>query len=250
MPLIHEYSPSCLQGNSKVVQIAEVYSSLQGEGRLAGTPSVFVRTSGCNLRCSWCDTPFTSWKPTGRNRSVDDLVTEILNYSLGHVVITGGEPLLSPDINLLCNHLKKSKQHITIETAATVIPDNGPPAANLMSLSPKLQSSTPATETGWQRRHEERRRRDEIIQRLRTTPSQIKFVIDSRSDLDEAILWLRDLGICPQSKEARHVYLMPQGITLTQLQKEADWLYLACKSLGFQFCQRHHISWFGNTRGT
>ena len=233
-----------------MVQIAEVYSSLQGEGRLAGTPSVFVRTSGCNLRCSWCDTPFTSWKPSGTNQSVNDIVQKVLDYNLTHVVITGGEPLLSPEINLLCSKLKKSKQHITIETAATVIPDNGPPSANLMSLSPKLQSSTPASETGWQRRHEDRRRRDTIIQRLRATPSQIKFVIDSPADLDEAILWLGELGIRPRSKEARHVYLMPQGVTLPQLQKETQWLYSACENLGFQFCQRHHISWFGNTRGT
>ena len=233
-----------------MIQIAEVYSSLQGEGRLAGTPSVFVRTSGCNLRCSWCDTPFTSWKPSGTNRSVNDLVQEVLSHNLTHVVITGGEPLLSPDINLLCNRLKKSKQHITIETAATVIPDKDPPSVNLMSLSPKLQSSTPASKTGWQRRHEDRRRRDDVIQRLRATPSQIKFVIDSPSDLDEAILWLGELGIRPRSKEARHVYLMPQGVTLPQLQKETGWLHSACESLGFQFCQRHHISWFGNTRGT
>ena len=233
-----------------MVQIAEMYSSLQGEGRLAGTPSVFVRTSGCNLRCSWCDTPFTSWKPSGTNRSVNDLVQEVLNHNLSHVVITGGEPLLSPEINHLCSELKKSKQHITIETAATVIPDNGPPSANLMSLSPKLQSSTPASETGWQRRHEERRRRDDIIQLLCATPSQIKFVIDSPSDLDEAILWLEELGIRPHSKEARHVYLMPQGVSLPELQKETKWLHSACESLGFQFCQRHHIAWFGNTRGT
>ena len=130
-----------------MVQIAELYSSLQGEGRLAGTPSVFVRTSGCNLRCTWCDTPFTSWKPTGTNRTVGDLVEEILSHRLKHVVITGGEPLLASDINVLCNILQHEGQHITIETAATVIPDKGPPAANLMSLSPKLRSSTPNSET-------------------------------------------------------------------------------------------------------
>jgi len=82
------------------------------------------------------------------------------------------------------------------------------------------------------------------------TPNQIKFVINSPSDLDEAVSWLHDLDIHPHSKEARHVYLMPQGVTQSRLKKEAVWLEAACKRLGFQLCQRHHIAWFGNTRGT
>ena len=233
-----------------MVQIAELYPSLQGEGRLAGTPSVFVRTSGCNLRCAWCDTPFTSWEPTGTNRASGDLVAEILQYGLKHVVITGGEPLLAADIHILWKSLQQVGQHITIETAATVIPDEGPPAANLMSLSPKLRSSTPDEETGWEQKHEKRRRRDGVIQLLRETPNQIKFVINSPSDLDEAVSWLHDLDIHPHSKEARHVYLMPQGVTQSRLKKETIWLEAACKRLGFQLCQRHHIGWFDNTRGT
>ncbi len=233
-----------------MVQIAELYPSLQGEGRLAGTPSVFVRTSGCNLRCTWCDTPFTSWEPTGTNRTVISLVEEIIKHELKHVVITGGEPLLAADIHDLCNILQQEGQHITIETAGTVLPAEGPPAANLMSLSPKLGSSTPSEETGWAQRHEKRRRRDDIIQLLRATPNQIKFVIDSSSDLDEAVSWLDDLDIKPQSREARHVYLMPQGVTQSKLQKEHIWLESACKKLGFQLCERHHITWYGNTRGT
>jgi 7-carboxy-7-deazaguanine synthase len=165
-------------------------------------------------------------------------------------VITGGEPLLAADIHVLCDILQQKGQHITIETAATMLPAEGPPAANLMSLSPKLRSSTPSAKTGWEQRHEKRRRRDDIIQLLRATPNQIKFVIDSPSDLDEAVSWLHDLDIHPQSREARHVYLMPQGVSQSRLQEEAIWLESACKKLGFQLCQRHHIIWFGNTRGT
>src|SRR5947208_15801820 len=95
--------------------ISEIYCSLQGEGLLTGTPSVFVRTSGCNLRCWFCDTPYTSWEPEGNDWSVEEIVEEVerqqewgrLPACLGngrqdacptapirHIVITGGEPML------------------------------------------------------------------------------------------------------------------------------------------------------------
>jgi 7-carboxy-7-deazaguanine synthase len=143
------------------VKIAEVYASLQGEGRLAGTPSVFVRTSGCNLRCHWCDTPFTSWQPEGINRDISELAAEVRRYGCSHVVITGGEPLIAASMNELCQRLRDTGHHITLETAATHLPPEGPPAVDLMSLSPKLASSTPDDSHGqWHIRHEETRRRD------------------------------------------------------------------------------------------
>ncbi len=235
------------------MQIAEVYASLQGEGRLAGTPSVFVRTSGCNLRCHWCDTPFTSWQPSGTQRDVASLLAEVTALGLNHVVVTGGEPLLAAGIGDLCQRLRATGQHITIETAATVLPPDGPPAADLMSLSPKLQSSTPAAEHGmWRQRHADRRRRDDVIRTLmQSAPQyQLKFVIDSPNDLDETTAWLADLGITPGNAACRHVHLMPQGTSPESLAATAAWLQDACDRLGFRFCQRHHIDWFGTARGT
>jgi len=76
------------------MKIAEIFYSLQGEGKLAGMPSVFVRVAGCNLRCVWCDTPYASWEPVGAEMTAERVAAEVLKYGAGHVVVTGGEPMM------------------------------------------------------------------------------------------------------------------------------------------------------------
>src|SRR2546421_11827341 len=107
----------CAARDSKrrALKIAELFYSLQGEGSLVGVPSVFVRTSGCNLRCSWCDTPYTSWKPEGVELTLDQIVDQVKTHSAGHVVVTGGEPMIAPDIVPLTERLRELGMHITIE---------------------------------------------------------------------------------------------------------------------------------------
>src|SRR5439155_14137965 len=119
------------------MRIAEIYTSLQGEGLLTGTPSVFVRTSGCNLRCWFCDTPYTSWQPEGEDWSVDAIIEEAqrLAAEIRHVVVTGGEPMLFAELIPLCARLHSAGLHITIETAGTLLL---PVHCDLMSISPKL----------------------------------------------------------------------------------------------------------------
>src|SRR5258707_13951653 len=81
------------------VKISEIFYSVQGEGSLVGVPSVFVRTSGCNLRCVWCDTPYTSWRPEGDELSLDEILARVdASPQARHVVVTGGEPLIAPEI--------------------------------------------------------------------------------------------------------------------------------------------------------
>src|SRR6202034_2771105 len=107
------------------MKISEIFYSIQGEGILAGVPSVFVRTSGCNLRCTWCDTPYTSWNPEGRDYTVDEIVADVLQtragraaavtpnsgHRLTHVVVTGGEPMIADGIIELTHRLKQSGLH-------------------------------------------------------------------------------------------------------------------------------------------
>src|SRR5438477_8448618 len=81
--------------SSTCMKVAEIFYSVQGEGMLVGVPSVFVRTSGCNLRCTWCDTPYTSWAPEGIDMTIEQITAEVHRHSASHVVVTGGEPMIA-----------------------------------------------------------------------------------------------------------------------------------------------------------
>src|SRR3954449_2048053 len=144
---------------------AEIYRSVQGEGLLTGVPSVFVRASGCNLRCWFCDTPYTSWRPEGHDMSTDEIVAQVEEWETHHVVMTGGEPMLFAELIPLCERLHEIGKHITIETAGTLFL---PVACDLMSISPKFATSAPSAEhhSHWHRRHERERHRPEVIRQL------------------------------------------------------------------------------------
>ncbi len=240
------------------MQIAEIFSSLQGEGLLAGTPSTFIRTSGCNLRCVWCDTPYTSWKPEGEGMTVAQVLDRVLSLEPRHAVVTGGEPLLFPEAVRLAAALRQEGWHVTIETAGTVLPETvggliAEPFADLMSISPKLASSRPPEETpgDWRERHEATRRQDDVLHALMAAgPYQLKFVIDSSGDLAEAVDWLGELGLGSGGVDPAAVCLMPQGRSAEELAETSAWLEPACRQLGVHFAPRHHIAWFGNVRGT
>src|SRR5262249_16225180 len=145
------------------MRIAEIFFSIQGEGLLAGVPSAFVRTTGCNLKCSWCDSPHTSWQPEGENHTVPEILDALPAYPTKHVVVSGGEPLIAPQMEELCAGLKEHGYHITIETAATVFK---PVACDLASLSPKLANSTPYEREGgkYAEQHERLRLNIQVIQ--------------------------------------------------------------------------------------
>jgi 7-carboxy-7-deazaguanine synthase len=229
------------------MRIAEIYRSIQGEGLLTGVPSVFVRTSGCNLRCWFCDTPYTSWQPEGRDLSVDEIVAQVEEWNCRHVVVTGGEPMLHAELIPLCARLRAIGRHVTMETAGTLYL---PVACDLMSISPKLANSTPSPDDHphWSRRHERERHRPDVIRRLLAEypDHQLKFVIDAPADLDEVERYLNEF---PKVGRDR-VLLMPQGTDPGYLAARAEWLRPYCESHGLVFCPRKQIEWFGPVRGT
>lgn len=227
------------------LRIAETFTSAQGEGQLTGTRSFFIRTSGCNLRCWFCDTPYASWHPEGDLHSVDSLVAGAVASGCRHVVLTGGEPLLPRAAGVLVEKLRARSLHVTIETAGTILRDV---TADLMSISPKLAASGPRErDSPWARRHEERRWRPETVRGLiaKAADYQLKFVVDRPDDFGQAIQAAETIGAAPQK-----VWIMPQGISETELDQQGQWLRPLCQQKGYRFCDRMQIRWYGNRRGT
>ena len=227
------------------MKIAELFYSLQGEGSLVGVPSFFIRTSGCNLRCVWCDTPYTSWRPEGTEMPLDRILDEWRAHPARHVVITGGEPMIAPEIVPLTHRLREAGAHITIETAGTV---TAPVACDLMSISPKLANSTPpdsGPEGSWAARHERLRIQPAVLAELMGRYEyQLKFVVQNPADVDEVRALVRQLGAA-----ADRVILMPEGVTAEVLRERARWIAEVCKEEGFRFSPRLHVELYGNRRG-
>ena len=226
------------------MKIAELFYSIQGEGMLVGVPSVFIRTSGCNLRCWWCDTPYTSWEPEGRESPVEEVLDYVSQNSTGHVVVTGGEPMIAPEIVPLTEGLRRLGQHITIETAGTAFE---PVECDLMSISPKLANSTPLDRDGgrWAKQHDRLRIQPEALGRLMAEYAyQLKFVVAAPEDMGEVDALVREIG-----GETSRVVLMPEGTDAETLRERGAWLAETAKERGYRLTPRLHIELFGNRRG-
>lgn len=235
--------------DEKSLPISEVFLSIQGEGKLTGVPSYFIRVSGCNLRCVWCDTPYASWSPETTTRPVAELAKLARESRAGHVVVTGGEPMIFPQVERLCALLREQGQHVTIETAGTV---HRALACDLLSVSPKLSNSTPWSDARdpqgvYATRHEQRRLNVAALQQLIDTyPNrQFKFVVAREQDLVEVENLLAKL----RHWKPDEVMLMPEG-TSPPTPKRKAWISKACVERGWRYCTRLHIELYGNKRGT
>lgn len=229
------------------LRIAEIFSSVQGEGIWAGTPSTFVRVSGCNLRCSWCDTRYASWEPEGPTIKVAQIVEQVEELGVCHVVLTGGEPMLFDAIETLAGELSLRFHAVTVETAGTVFREV---ACQMMSISPKLSNSTPEGE--WRLRHEAVRCQPEVIAGLLEAhpDHQLKFVVNPDADLDEQVDEIDSLLDQVGRVRPGRILLMAEGTKSEILHRREQLLVETCMKKGWRLTPRMHIHLFGNTRGT
>jgi len=227
--------------------INELFCSLQGEGKLSGIPSVFVRTSGCNLRCWFCDSYHTSWEPTGAWLSIDDIVDEIRSYEQAdHVVFTGGEPMIHEESVALLDELADYGYHTTVETNGTIHRDA---AIDLASISPKLASSTPTAERDpkgdgeWADRHDQRRiDMDALSALVDSYDSQLKFVVTGRDDMAEiGSLIERVREATSATVPDEDVLLMPEGMTREELDAKRNNIAELAMEYGYRYTPRLHV---------
>jgi 7-carboxy-7-deazaguanine synthase len=162
---------------SAMLTVNEIFHSVQGESTWAGMPCVFVRLTACDLRCSWCDTPYAFTE--GAKRSVDDVVAEVVTYGCPLVEVTGGEPLLQADVYPLMEALLARGHTVLIETGGHH-PIDRLPAGAIAILDVKCPASGESTRVHW-----------DNLGRLRPR-DEVKFVVQDRADYEFARKAVRD----------------------------------------------------------
>ncbi len=222
----------------------EVFVSIQGEGVTAGMPSVFIRLSLCNLRCSWCDTKYTwDWErfdPKDQIISIEaeELLRRVDATGMKNVVITGGEPLLQQRaLEPLARELEARGRRIEVETNGTILPDPDVAACIAQwNVSPKLgNSGNPKGERGVPAA---------VVWFARQDHAYFKFVVTSPEDLSEVAGLVDNYGL---SRE--RVLLMPEGTDPATILERGRWLVEECIAHGYRFTTRHHILLWGDVRG-
>jgi 7-carboxy-7-deazaguanine synthase len=218
--------------------VNEIFHSIQGEGLLAGTPSVFTRLAGCPVGCVWCDTKYAWDANDGEELPIPEIVNRIVHWPCRFVVITGGEPIVNPELPDLAKALKERNKHITIETAG--IKFVAGLACDLMSISPKLSNSVQAGEETPAIQY-----LSSLKQLIRRYPYQFKFVVDSPDDLPEIQRTIEQIG----GVSAEKVMLMPQAKKRDELIAKSPMVAELCRETGYVFCQRLHILLYDGVKG-
>jgi 7-carboxy-7-deazaguanine synthase len=240
------------------MKVSEIFYSIQGEGKRSGVPSFFIRTNNCNLRCMFtssnlCDTPYTSWTPDDEKNigemSVEQIIAEYRKHNVRDAVITGGEPTIqSEELTILCKELKSLNAYITLETNGTIFGDFAD-YIDLLSISPKLSSSTPF-DTKYEKMHSANRINPDVLKKFNRVnfqgkyDIQWKFVFCDNKDIDEIKELQNAIGF-PDDR----IYLMPEGINESDLSERRIETVEMCKKHGYKFTDRLHIIIWGNKRG-
>jgi len=157
-----------------MLKVNEIYASIQGESSYTGLPCVFIRLTGCNLRCSWCDTAYAFYE--GIDLTLEDIMFQVENFSLPLVEITGGEPLMQENVYPLMSSLLDKGYRVMLETGGA-ISINKVPEEVIKILDIKCPGSG-----------EEKKNHLENL-KLLTPHDEVKFVLIDRADYE----WSRDL---------------------------------------------------------
>lgn len=217
--------------------VSEIFDSIQGEGPSTGRPSTFLRLGLCNLRCSWCDTPYT-WKwdeysmaEELRQMSLDEVAARVSGCS--NLVITGGEPMLQREaIDAL---LQRVDVRVEIETAGTIGPGALASRVEQWNVSPKLDSSGNPLD---------KRFVPDALAELMALPGAVLKLVIGAGDLDEAQALIAKLGVEPS-----RVWLMPEGTDAETLRSGGAELAKVCVEHGYNLSTRLHVLLWGDRRG-
>lgn len=224
------------------MRVNEIFYSLQGEGFLAGAPSVFIRLAGCPLRCRWCDTKYAWDQTAGAHYSIAKIEQTIQQWPSKSVVITGGEPMINLELPQLVQGLKAIGKHITIETTGIAFVPDLP--CDLMSISPKLSNSAP-TDAELAAIHEDSRLDIAVLRELIDNYEyQLKFVVESEADLSEIQQTIEEIGNVDMAK----VMLMPMAATRDELLAKSPMVAQMCEQTGMAFSQRLQILLYDGQR--
>jgi len=232
----------------KTLRVAEIFGpTIQGEGATVGMNAAFIRLSGCNLECTWCDTPYT-WDWTGKNgyaydkekeatkMTIEEIVAMVEPLPTDRVIITGGEPLTQESgLVALLKALEAKGFFTEVETNGTRPFPEGAPATTRWNISPKLGNSGNVKAKRWKPKA------------LGTYPvgmTAFKFVVGNRDDVDEVLGLMRELPV-PLSM----VYLMPEGKTYPEVYKLSKVIAELAIELGLNFSPRLHVMLWDDERG-
>ncbi|MEC9282640.1 MAG: 7-carboxy-7-deazaguanine synthase QueE [Bdellovibrionota bacterium] len=231
------------------------FFTVQGEGLHTGRPAIFLRLSGCNLRCEWlnsdgstslCDTPYSSHQPEKLLKSIDDIVEDIKSYPCKYVVITGGEPYLQKAIAPFISELKNLGYYVCIETNASIYFET---EADFISMSPKLSTSCVDKSENFESHQKRRKNIEALASFTKQHDFQFKFVINCKDDLLEAKEMIAEIEAVTAPIAKDKILLMPQAVTKKQLEEKSEQVIEWAMEFGYSFCDRMHIRIWNDKRG-
>jgi 7-carboxy-7-deazaguanine synthase len=211
------------------MKVNEIFYSIQGESSFAGRPCIFIRLTGCNLRCSYCDTEYAFYE--GKDMSIPEILNEISGYDANLVLVTGGEPMLQDSVHELFQHLLGKEYTVLVETGGHMpLADIDPRVHKIMDI--KCPSSMMSGRNNYGN-----------IQYL-TSNDEVKFVVGNREDFDWACEIIRTYDLA--SKAGVNLFSPVYGkLSYSDL---ANWI-LSCKLPVRMQIPLHKIIWPDISRG-